>query len=132
MPSDEDAIRALSDEFVAAANEGNVDRWISLFTDDAVFMVPDMPIMEGKQAIYDGIKAAFFDPFDMTLDNSIVDLDVADGWAYGRLINDFTGTPKDGGNTINANGKMVSKFRKQPDGAWKYASFIFNWDAPLG
>ena len=132
MSTDADAIRALSDEFVAAANEGNVDRWMNLFTDDTVWMAPDTPILTGKQALRDWVKPAFFDAFDMTLVNSIVDLEIADNWASGRLIDDFTGTLKDGGDTITANGKGISKFRKQPNGAWKWELFIWNWDAPFG
>ena len=132
MPSDEDAIGALNGEFVASANEGNIDRWIDVFTEDAVMMGPDMPILEGKQAIYDTIKAGFFDPFDLTLDNSIVDLEIADGWAHGRLTSKFIGVPKDGGDTINANAKLTSIFRKQDDGAWKWELFTFSWDAPFG
>ena len=117
MPSDADAIRALSDEFVTAANEGDVDRWMNLFTDDTVWMVPDMPILNGKQALRDWVKPAFFDAFDMTLVNSIVDLEIAEDWAYGRLIDDFTGTLKESGDTITANGKGISSFRKQSDGS---------------
>ena len=132
MSSDEDAIRALSDEFVAAANEGNLDRWMDVFTDDAKFMAPDIPIVEGKQAIHDWVKEAFFDPFDMTLDNAVVDLNIAGDWAFGRLTSSFTGVPKDGGDTISAPAKMISEFQKQPDGSWKWANFIFNWDKPLG
>ena len=132
MSSDEDAIRALSDEFVAACNESDVDRWMNLFTDDTIWMVPDIPILIGKQALRDWVKPAFFDAFDMTLDNSIVDLEIAGDWAYGRLTDDFTGTLKDSGDTITANGKMVGIFRKQSDDTWKWHLFIFNWDAPFG
>ena len=132
MPSDADAIRALSDEWVAAANEDNLDRWMEIFTDDAIFMAPDTPIQEGKLAIHDWVKEAFFDVFHITLDNSMVDIKVADDFACGRLIASFTGVPKDGGETLRAMAKGTAVFRKQSDGAWKYTSAAFNWDAPLG
>ncbi len=132
MPNDADAIQALSDEWVATANEGDIDGWVGIFADDAIVMAPDAPIVVGKQAIHDWVKEAFFDVFDITLDNSIVELDVADNWACVRLTSSFTGAPKDGGDTLHAVGKGVGVFRKQPDGAWKWASVIFNWDAPLG
>ena len=63
---------------------------------------------------------------DMVLVNSLVELDVADTWVCGRATGTFAGPPKGGGDTINGIAKTASEFRKQPDGAWKYASFIFN------
>ncbi len=132
MPSDADAIRALSDEWVAAANEDNLDRWMEIFTDDAIFMAPDTPIQEGKLAIRDWVKEAFFDVFDITLDNAVVDIDIADNFAYARLTSSFTGVPKGGGDALRAIGKAVAGFQKQADGSWKYSSVIFNWDAPMG
>ena len=132
MPSDADAIKALNDEWVAALNEGNLDRWIEVFTDDAMFMAPDVPILEGKQAIHDWAKESFFDVFDMTLDNAVVELDIADDWACGRVTSSFTGTPKGGGDTLNGPNKALALFRKQPDGSWKWYNYIFNWNTPLG
>ena len=132
MPSDADAIRALSDEWVAAANEGDLDRWIDVFAEDANFMAPDVPMVVGKQAIYDWAKESFFDVFDMHLDNAIVELDISDDWACGRFTSSFTGTPKDGGDTIKAIAKGLALFEKQSDGTWKWASNVFNWDSPLG
>ncbi len=132
MPSDADAISALSDEFVAAANDGDVDRWMNIFTEDTIWMVPDTPILTGIQALRDWVKPAFFDPFDMTLVNSIVDIEIAGDWAYGRLVSEFTGTLKESGDTTKANGKGISSFKKQSDGSWKWRHFIWNWDAPFG
>ena len=132
MPNDTDSINALNDEWVEAINEGNLDRWIEGFTDDSMFMAPDVPILIGKRAIYDWAKVSFFEVFDMTLDNVIVELDVADDWACGRLTSSFTATPKGGGDTLNLPNKVLAVFRKQPGGDWKWYNYIFNWDAPLG
>ncbi len=130
--SDADAIQALAQEWEAAVNSGSAERWLDVWTDDGIFMPPDTPAVKGKQEMLDWGKAAFFDVFDMHVDNSLADLQIAGDWACCRITGTFAGTPKSGGDTLNAVTKGLAVYRKQSDASWKYAQAVFNWDAPLG
>ena len=45
------AIKSLTEEYDAAINSGDLDSWMSIYTDDAVRMQPNMPVLVGKDAI---------------------------------------------------------------------------------
>jgi uncharacterized protein (TIGR02246 family) len=128
--SEEDvaAITASADVFAEAVVAGDWMALGALFTEDAVLMPPNGPVVEGRVTIQ-----AFLEPFSpiTQFEATIVQME---GWgdlafvraAYSQGYID-EGTPE----SIHITGKYVEIWRKQPDGKWLIAVHIFNFDLPL-
>jgi uncharacterized protein (TIGR02246 family) len=127
--SDADAIRALGKVYEAACNAGDLDRWTETFTEDAIALPPDHPLVAGRAAIRNWAKRAFFDPYKIQLAFSLTEITVAGDWAFSHGPYTLLLTPKDGSPAVEAKGKFVDVFRRRPDG-WRFARVIFNSDAP--
>lgn len=132
IASDTDGIKAVVDEFNATVTANDPDTWINVFTDDALMLPADLPIVSGKDAIKKWGVDSWFTPFNMKLNQVIDELDIADSWALGRGHFTLDVAPKSGGDEINLVGKFLARFDKGSDGSWKYARNAFNWDAPMG
>ena len=52
-------IRRQRDEWLDAVNSNDIDRVKSILTDDAVWIPPGMPALNGKNAIVDWISPCF-------------------------------------------------------------------------
>lgn len=134
-PSEADAagIVAVVQEYMDAIEAGDLARWVKVNTDDALYMAPDQPRVQGKAAIRKWAKEGWFDPFTMKYDYvRLQELAVAGDWGVGWYELRIGATPKGGGKQIKGTGKTEILFRKQANGSWKYARQIFNWDKPLG
>jgi uncharacterized protein (TIGR02246 family) len=128
--SEEDvaAIKASADVFVEAVLAGDWAAFAALYTEDAVFMPPNGPVVEGRVAIQ-----AFLEPFPSITqyEATIVQIDGRGNLAFVRATYSETyiveGTPE----PIHDTGKFVEIWRKQPDGKWLIAVEIWNSDLPL-
>ena len=63
-----DAITVLNDRYSALSNAGDLNGWIELFMDDAIYPAPDMSAHLGKEAIRAYARDAFFDPLPVQLE----------------------------------------------------------------
>jgi len=115
---DKEAIKKITDDFNAALNAGDIDKLVSLFTDDAVRIPPNEPALIGKEAIR-GLFQQQLDQFTVQNEGVIVDLKVSGDLAFFRGSWTSINTPKDGGEPLKYNGSYVSVIQKQPDGSWK-------------
>ncbi len=118
VEADKEAIKKITDDFNAALNAGDIDKLVSLFTDDAVRIPPNEPALIGKEAIR-GLFQQQLDQFTVQNEGVIVDLKVSGDLAFFRGSWTSINTPKDGGEPLNYNGSYVSVIQKQPDGSWK-------------
>ncbi len=128
--ADIEAIKITQAEFDAAVNAGDLDSWMSFYTDDAVRMPPNMPAWVGKDAIRDGYQS-FFEQNTFEGGGLIEEVIVSGDWAFIRGTATYTVTPKTSGEPIREYlGKWVAFNKRQPDGSWKYHCFINNYDLP--
>jgi len=118
VEADKEAIKKITDDFNAAFNAGDIDKLVSLFTDDAVRIPPNEPALIGKEAIR-GMFQQQLDQFTVQNEGVIVDLKVSGDLAFFRGSWTSINTPKDGGKPLKYNGSYVSVIQKQPDGSWK-------------
>ena len=130
VSAETDAIQRTVQEFVSAVNSGDLNQCLGTLTDDVVFLPPDQPGITGKDAVRVWVKENFFDPFRMMLNLTHDELDVVGPMAYihGRFALPLT--PKTAGSSTQMTGKFVYLFRRLPDGAWKFARVIWNYDEP--
>ena len=128
LSEDLGAINALLDDFVGAVCSGDLQAWADLLTDDFIFSVPDAPRFVGKDIAVAAAKAAFFDPFALRLASKFEDVQIFGTQAFAHGIFTMDMMPRAGGKMISSPGQFTNFFRKQSDGAWKYALVIFNYD----
>ncbi len=126
------ALNRLLDQFVRTVNEGDPDGWGDLMTDDFIFSVPDAPSFVGKEVAVAAAKAAFFNPFKLQLANKFEDVQIFGTQAFAHGIFSLALLPRSGGKMLSAPGKFTNFFRKQSNGAWKFALVNFSYDQPPG
>jgi len=129
---DEDAIREIikvRDAWTAAVRTKDVERLMSLLTDDIVMMHPNRSAIIGLAANRADLLASFekFHVDQTVVSDEIV---VAGEWAFDRSRATTTLTPLAGGTPVTVHSKAVTILRRQPDGSWKIARVIGNLDHP--
>jgi len=131
-PADAQAIRNLMAEYEKAAISRDL-AWFSsnFFTDDAVELPPNEPLVAGKEAIAAATQASF-DQFSSSQETVPVEEVLSSGdLAVVRGTYDWTGTPKASGlSAASEQGKWTGTFRRQADGSWKCFHLIWNSDLP--
>jgi uncharacterized protein (TIGR02246 family) len=112
--ADEQAIRKLIDDWMQATARGDLDKVLSLMSEDVVFMTAGHEPF-GKQefaAQSQGLK-------DVKLEGRAkpVEIRALGDWAYLRNHIDLTMTPK-AGQPVKRSGYTLTILNRQPDGRW--------------
>ena len=117
MPSDEQQIRALVAEWMAATRAGDVDAVLRLMSDDVMFLRAGRPPM-GKDE-FAAAARALAGPEAPRIDGrgEILELEVAGDWAYAWSRLSVVVAPTDGSAPIERAGDTLTVFRRQ-DGCW--------------
>jgi uncharacterized protein (TIGR02246 family) len=132
MVSDIARVYKLWAEYAAACHAGDLDRFMALWTDDAIQMPPDAPRRIGKAAIREGMQAGF-DRFHMrNVIPRTEEVRVLGDRAYSHGTYTVDMTPKGGGETMTLAAKFLDVLERQPDGSWKIAVDCHNYDMPYG
>ena len=132
MPlSDEDiaAIKAIGPALDEAALSGDWKTLVELFTEDVVMMGPNSPILQGRSALMELLESS-----GMTVSEHMVRIVEVDGYgdiAYGRATWKETSSIEGVAEPIKEEGKILGIFRKQADGSWRMAIWMWNSDLPL-
>jgi uncharacterized protein (TIGR02246 family) len=113
------ALRANSDRFDEANNAGDAEGITSFhYTEDAVRMPPNEPMLVGRAAIQDWFVASF-EQNEVQVDNVPLEAKVSGDLAFMQGVFSFTGTPKAGGEIVSNSGNWVAVYERQPDKSWK-------------
>lgn len=124
------AVEGVWDEYASSLMAGDIDRWLSLWTEDGIQMPPDEAPVVGKERIRERNQAVAdrFTVDDMEIQNTEV---VTTGdWAYARGTYTARLLPRGEGAPINVDGKYMSILRRHPDGSWRIHRDIFNSNVP--
>ena len=128
--TDEDvaAIRATLDMYVQYGLSGDWDSWVTLFTEDTIIMLPNAPILQGREAYKEFMEAY---PVITEITLPVVEVDGYGDLAFARgtysVKIEMEGVPE----PIQDRGKYLCILRKQEDGSWLIARDIYNSDLPL-
>ena len=127
----EAAIRAADAAGLKAAQAKDAAGATANFADDASWLPPNAPIVQGKEAIRSA-WAQFLSIPGLKIDWQITKVDVsqAGDMAYTLYKYDMTMAGPNGA-PINDRGKDMSVWKKQSDGIWKMVADTFNSDLPL-
>ena len=127
MRTAREAIVEAYETFERAFSSGDADTLAQIYTDDAEWLLPETPIVRGREAIAEAWKGV------IGLGGNAIRVDVGEvvengDWAY--EVGSFTASAPDG-TVLNA-GKYIVIWKRQPNGGWKTHRDIFNWDIPPG
>lgn len=129
---DIEAILKRQEEFPEAHSFEDGSKLAEFYTDDALLMPPDEPIVHGKQAIAEWFdrelkKAAPIEKPKIIME----EIEVFGKLAFnrGNLILKFEGETVD--KPVILNNRFITIWQKQPDGSWKFYRDIWNTNAPL-
>jgi len=123
------AINEIWNQYALGVNTGDLELWISLWTDDGIQMAPGAPAVIGKEQIrakYESIFSQFI--FTMAITNN--EVRVAGDLAFSRGTYRASITPTAGGETTEIAGKYLTILERQADGSWKIARDCFNSNVP--
>ena len=123
------AVNDIWTRYSASLNAGDLDSWLSLWTDDGVQLPPGEPPVVGKDQIR-ARNRGVLDKFTFNISITNDEVGVASDWAFARGTYTATLTPKAGGRAIPINGKYMTILKRQPDGSWKIHRDIFNSNVP--
>jgi uncharacterized protein (TIGR02246 family) len=129
--AEHEAIKNTMLSYEAALNASSTEAAMALYTEDAVFMVPNNPSAVGKVAVrqaYDAVFKAITLKVKFAIAELVV---VAPQWAFVRT--NSAGTQKinvTDATSIEANQELFI-FRKDNDGKWRIARYAFSTTNPM-
>ena len=119
-------------EVAAALNNGDLERWLALWSDDGIQMPPGAPRRQGVAEIRKELQS-LFDSFDLSeMAIQTEEVRILGDWALTHGTFTFGRTPREWGETKRYTGSFLDVLKKQVDGSWKIAIECFNYDAPTG
>ena len=119
-------ILQLDAEWSGAAQARDIDRVLSFWADDAVVFPPGSPAVVGIAAIRDFVAKSFQTPgFTISWKTTTVAVSRSGDMAYTTGTNRVTFTAADGKEGA-VEGKAVTVWRREKDGAWKCVIDIWN------
>ena len=129
--ADEAAINAIWSKYISSLEAGDIDAWLSLWTEDGVQMPPNEPPVIGKDQLRARTGGAL-DVFAVEIDITNQEIGISSNIAFSRGVYTATFAPKDGSEPIPVDGKFMTILKRQADGGWKIHRDIFNSNLPSG
>ena len=125
--NDEAAVRQLHDEVIAALNALDLDKLLSLHTDNIILMEPDMPTITGKTEVMQLFKKFQEQKLVYKLSYTIDELEVFGERAFvrGQVTKQIT---QNNQSPIRETGKFITLSKKQDDGRWLRTHVMVNND----
>lgn len=114
---DEQAIRQLVDNWLAASKTGDLATVLSLMADDVIFMVPGKEPFGKQEFVANSQK---MNDVKMEATSDIQEIKVLGDWAWMRSFLKVRFMPPGGSTTVHS-GYVLTILRKNPDGAWVIA-----------
>ncbi|MFX1516393.1 MAG: YybH family protein, partial [Promethearchaeota archaeon] len=124
-----DAIGEIWETYTSSVVAKDINRWISLWSDEGFQMPPGAPPNIGKEEIYAFNKNLMESmPVSEMVVNPEEIRDTGD-WGFCRG-NYWLVTQSPEGDSVKIPGKFLTVFEKQEDGSWKIVRDIFNFNVP--
>jgi uncharacterized protein (TIGR02246 family) len=123
------ALMQLSRDWSEMVESGDLEASIDLWADDAVMLVPGLPVLSGKAAIREYVMGAASVPgfrISWVPESAYVSKSGDMAYLIERNVIEVDGND---GEKIVSHGKVVTIWRKGPDGQWKNVVDMWN-EAP--
>jgi uncharacterized protein (TIGR02246 family) len=123
----EDILRRIE----VAENTGSSSEIAGMLAEDAVIMVPNQPVQEGRAAcatFVADVLVGLLKEFDRRIVYTSAEVRVIGDWGLDRGSFTFTVVPRSGGDRLRETGKYLFLYSRASDGSWKIARAIVNLD----
>ena len=121
--SDIAAIRAAEAALAEAFEAADPTAWVDSYTDDAIFVGPGVPAIEGRAALLDAARGFAISAMEITADSTLGSGDFAA--TVGRA--NWVAGPK-GSDAPTRRRRFLMVWRREPDGHWRIARELLNED----
>jgi len=127
--AEEKTLRELDAQWSKTAGAHDLDATVAFYTDDAVVMPGDAPVVNTRQTIRE-LWAPMLAP-NASVSWQVNQAEVARSGDMGYVRGAYELVTKDAaGKATTERGKLVEIWKKQADGKWKCAVDSFSADAP--
>ena len=124
------AIMKADSSWDKASEAKSADRWLAMYTDDAMMMPPGGNLSKDKATREENVKKMFATP-GMSLRFQTSKVELAQSADMGYAVGAYQWSSKDAsGKDYHEIGKYCETWKKQSDGNWKCIIDIWNADAP--
>lgn len=128
--ADENTLRNLDAEWSKAAGAKDINKTVSYYSDDALVMPPNTPVLEGKEAARAMWSGMFRVP-GFGGGWKATRVEVARSGDLGYVTGSYELSETDpSGKPMTDKGKYLEIWKKQADGSWKCVLDMFNSDLP--
>jgi uncharacterized protein (TIGR02246 family) len=126
------AVKSLEAAWSKDAATKDADKFASYYSDDASVLMPNAPIINGKENIKAAYKPMLADPnFALTFESTHVEASKGGDLVYSVGTYSMTMSAPKGKKAVNDKGKYLTVFKKQADGSWKAVADMINSDMPV-
>lgn len=128
IAGDEQAIRAINERWVAAVSSGDTATIAGVYADDAHFMMPNAPNVQGRGGIVQAWSSMIAAPgFSLTFQPSQIEVSPGGRMAYD--VGTYHFRMGEGGSAVADTGKYLVVWEKRGD-QWQVVADMFNSDRP--
>jgi uncharacterized protein (TIGR02246 family) len=125
------AVKGVEAAWVKDIATKDVDKFVSYYSDDASFLVPNQPTINGKENIKAALKPMLADPnFALTFQSTRAGASKGGDFVYTVGIYSLTLSRPSDKTAVTDRGKYLTVFKKQPDGSWKAVADMISSDMP--
>ncbi len=121
--SDISAIRAAEQALAEAFESPDRTAWVDFYADDAIFVGPGAPAIEGRSALSDAAPQISISSMEIDADSTLGAGDFAA--TLGRAT--WVSGPK-GSDAPMVRRRFLMVWRREPDGRWRIARELLNED----
>ena len=125
-------LQSLLRRIEAAENAGDAGELANMLAEDAVLMVPDQPVQEGKAACVSfatDVMTGLLTQFERRIVYVSSEVRALGDYGFDRGSFSVTLTPKSGGKISRETGKYFFLYSRAPGSSWKIARAIVNLNA---
>ena len=119
--SDVAAIRSAEKALAEAFEASDPTAWVDYYTEDAIFVGPGMPAVEGRDALVDLAPAVVISSMEIVADSTIGAGDFAATQGRGSWVSG----PK-GSDGPRVRRRFLMVWRRDADGRWRIARELLN------
>ena len=134
MPDTHDAdVKAIKDTEAAWSRDAkDAEKFSSYYAEDAALLLPNQPVVNGREAIKAAFKQFTADPnFDLRFESTKVDVAKSGEIGYTQGAYTMTMTDPATKKPMTDKGKYLTVYKKQGDGSWKAVQDTVNSDMPM-
>jgi len=117
--ADEAAVRAVLDKYAESVNKLDVNLHVSIWDEAGIKHKPNAPAVVGLPAMRERLEKNFPTYASRHMVIKIQEVIVSGDWAFAHGVYTDEAVLKAGGKTAYTDGKFLTVFKREPDGAWK-------------